>query len=506
MRHSATRPYKTSVLLAVFIVLCSATVLYARPANRINSIDVNPRDVVTPKMPMVVSNPSPFQPTSLCNQCHVRQADEWSESYHYLAWRDPVFQAFYSQYLDYLSVPGRPGVLPASIYTAGRQGQPARDRQGNLVDGTSMTVVEQAAPTVEKSPNAAYQGRTPSRSIEDAVENLDEELDTRLSVVTPLEPIGEIRHGDGLLAEGVVNGKVQMNCLRCHAPGADITLDVEMRLENNTGGVFCDYCHTVVDRTDHEGYILIPSHFKQGPYATGLAASHVIEFSRLQTQSEFCKSCHQMTNPQGVPVYNTYNEWFDSTYAQSVNETTCQSCHMQAMPGKSAIQGDDRLEVYSHKFPGAHDRAFLYKAATVDVVANVDGSNLFVDCTVTNQKVGHNFPADTPLRELVLVVRLKGPNGETLWQGKRVYSRIWGDAAGNITYAPWEASQILADTSLRANEQRSENFQIPLPQVDGQMYVTAQLFFRELPEDVRQIGVENIPQPYRIDHATAFLP
>lgn len=501
MAHRPTRPYQTPVLIAVFICLLSASVLYARPANRITSTDVNPRDVVTGKMIMVVSNASPFQPNSLCQQCHVRQADEWSSSYHYLAWRDPVFQAFYAEYLDYLSPEGRPDTLPASL-SQGRGQQRPQSRRPAPMDETEMTVVDQGVELSETQRNAAFQGRTPARRPDADMD----ELRRRRAVVTDLEPIAEITHGTGLMAEGVFDGKVHMNCLKCHAPGADITLDVDMRLENNTSGVFCDYCHTIVDRTDGDGYILQPSHIKQGPFLTGLTASHAMEFSRLHTRSEFCKSCHQLTNPYGVAVYNAFNEWFDSAYAQGVNEVSCQSCHMEAMPGKSALQGDTREVVYSHKFQGAHDRAYLYQAATVGVDVNVEGSDLFVDCVVTNVKAGHNFPTDSPLRELVLIVRLKGPNGETLWQGKRTYSRVWGDRDGNVTYNNWEAAQVLADTSLRAREARKESFQVRLPQVDGQMYVTAQLFFRTLPEDARFLGIENIPQPFRIDHSTAFLP
>ncbi|MCG3151315.1 MAG: hypothetical protein GEEBNDBF_00586 [bacterium] len=508
MRHRPTRPYQTTVLIAVFISLLSASVLYARPANRINSTEVNPREIVDGGLDFIVSNPSPFQPVALCQQCHVRQADEWSTSYHYLAWRDPVFQAFYAEYLDYLSPEGQPNRLPASIYQRNSGADLVKDRKSKRVlDGTEMTVVEEEARIHSETQDyAAYQGKRPKAKTPENDSAYERELASKRSIVTKLEPIAEITHGEGLMATGIVDGKVMMNCLKCHAPGADITLDHNMKLENSTSGVFCDYCHTIVDRTDADGYVLSPSHIKQGPFLTGLTASHAMEFSRLHTQSEFCKSCHQQANPLGVNVYNAYNEWFKSPYAQSINQVSCQSCHMEAMPGKSALQGDTREVVYSHKFQGAHDRAYLYQAATVDMDLNVSGSDLLVDCTVTNVKAGHNFPTDSPLRELILVVRLKGPNGETLWQGKRVYSRVWGDIDGNVTYNNWEAAQVLADTSLRAKEARKESFQVPLPSVDGQMYVTAQLFFRTLPEGVSFKGIENVPDPFRIDHTTEFLP
>ena len=507
MRHRAPRPYQTSILLAVIISLLGVSALYARPANRIDSTQVNPHDIVTPKFPFVVSNPSPLEPTSGCKQCHVILADEWTQSYHYLAWRDPVFQAFYGQYLDYLSPAGRPNALPASIYSHGGANNVVRNRRtGEVTDSSHAQVqLEDTNGKIENQADAAYQGKHPSRTLKESNSNYDQMLNDRLSVISPQKPIAVITHGDGLLTEGIINGKVQMNCLRCHAAQADITLDVNMELEDSTSGVSCDYCHTVVDRTDADGYILDPAQIKQGPYLTGLSSSHAIEFSRIQTKSEFCKSCHQKKNPMGVNVYNAYNEWFASPYAQAVSETTCQQCHMAPAPGKAALQGDDRDIVYSHKFQGAHDLAFLYQAATVKADVNVNGSNLLIDCTVTNDKAGHNFPADNPLRELVLIVRLKGPNGETLWQGKRVYSRVWGDADGNVTYNNWEATQVLADTSLRAREQRKESFQVPLPQVEGQMYVTAQLFYRALPEEGLP-GIENVPAPFRVDHATAFLP
>ena len=122
---------------------------------------------------------------------------------------------------------------------------------------------------------------------------------------------------------------------------------------------------------------------------------------------------------------------------------------------------------------------------------------------VSNSRAGHNYPSSNGMRQLILIVRLKGSSGETLWQDKRVYERVIGDVDGNPTFAPWRATQVLIDTTLLAGEVRTESFVVAMPETDDALYVTAQLFYRLTPEDT---DLESyLPAPYRIDFATQFL-
>ena len=91
-------------------------------------------------------------------------------------------------------------------------------------------------------------------------------------------------------------------------------------------------------------------------------------------------------------------------------------------------------------------------------------------------------PSAWPLRQLVLIVRLKDADDETLWSDKRVYSRIYVDENNKITYNIWDPVAILDDTRLAPDEERVEEFTFPVPENPATSIITAQLFFRTAPE------------------------
>jgi hypothetical protein len=471
-----TQPFRTRtiwmsvVILAVLVLGISN--LMARPATRINPLDVDPLTAIDERMIMVVSNESPFQPNSLCASCHMELYGDWSQSMHYQAWREPIFQAQYTEYQRYLR--------SSEVYIP--------EAEEEVLEGMSGRELRR------------YRWREAHQS-EETVANLEVPIfrvpDTRGQISVQV-------HGDGLMKEGIIDGKVKVNCMRCHAPGADFTKDADLFLENNIDGVFCDYCHTIVDYTDTEGYVIYWGHIKQGPRAFATTSSHAIEYNRLSLDSTFCKGCHQYNNPLGFAMYDTYNQWFASEYASPANTVTCQDCHMPAMPGRSSLNGDWRPDIANHALGGGHDYDFMLETATVDFTTDVQGEDLFIDVDVTNAKAGHNYPTSNGMRQLILVVRLKGSSGETLWEGRRVYERVLGDRFGNVTMSNWEATQVLSDTTLLPGEIRTESFALTMPETDDSLYVTAQLFYRLTPED-QEVGTIYTPNPIRVDFATEFL-
>jgi len=461
-----------SVVILTVLVL-GVSQLLARPATRIIPQNVDAVNAIDERMIMVVSNESPFQPNSLCASCHREFYGQWTSSMHYQAWREPIFQAVYTDYQRYLN-------------------------------NDEMLIMEEEVALEEMGLSGRELRRYRWREAHNSEENA-EELEVPVFRIEDIE--GEISvqiHGDGLMADGIREGKVFVNCMRCHAPGADFTLDENLYLENNIDGIFCDYCHVIVDYTETEGYVLYWGHIKQGPRMFATTSSHAIEFSRISTESMICRGCHQYENPWGLNVYNTYDEWFDSEYSSPVNTIHCQECHMAPYPGRSSLRGDWRPDVRSHRLGGGHDYEFMLESATVEFTTDQQGDELYIDVDVANARAGHNYPTSNGMRQLILMVRLKGSSGETLWEGKRVYERVLGDINGVPTVNVWDAAQVLSDTTLLPGEIRTESFVCEMPDTDDSLYVTAQLFFRLTPEDL-EMGTPYTPNPIRIDFATEFI-
>jgi hypothetical protein len=493
MPKSLFNRYFFVALLAVLLAALLVQGLLARPATRVNPREEDPNQIVDANLLFVVSNDSIFEPTSNCKQCHRSLIEEWSTSQHYHGWRDPLFQENYTDYIYFLESPEpSPAFIP-------------------VVEAAEAEAMERPA-----------QRKMRTRPEEEPFEVNLHVLDVRKDV------IGQILHSDGLLLpEGIVRNKMQTNCLKCHAPGADLQKDGDMVLENDNEGVFCDYCHLIVDRSK-QGYLIFPNcKIKQGPYIEPVTASHPVEFSSLQTRSEFCKNCHQYQNPAGVNVLDTFSEWQVSEYAQASEPTTCQDCHMPAYRGRAAVNADIREAVKSHFFAGGNNRGFMVDAAlcnigdievTTDEDANGEPTmyHIKVPVEVTNDRAGHEFPTGWPLRQLVLLVRLKAEDYfGTYDEGRTVYEKVYGDFWGNRTYNMWEITQVLADQDswvedginrgigpLAAGESRVEDFELNLDPAEydqfenGDLYVTAQLFYRLTPEGF--MAKADLPSPFRI--------
>lgn len=468
-QSNATRTIWMSVTIMVLLVL-GVSQLLARPATRIDPLDVDAYEAMDEEFDFRVVPDSPFAPTSICGACHFEFHEDWRRGMHARAWSDPIFQAIYLDYQQY------------------------------MMSDEEVWLEEQ-----ELDPDLTGRELRRERWRIDQSEETEEDLEMPVFRIEDNENEISIRtHGDGLMAEGIYDGKVHVNCLRCHAPGADFIKDENLYIENSMDGIFCDYCHTIVDYTPTEGYVIFWSAIKQGPRAYGTTSSHAIEYNALFTDSLFCRGCHQYENPMGFPVYDTYDQWWNSRYANPASTIHCQECHMPASAGRSGLRSDWRPDVRNHRFSGGHDYDFMVESAKVELTTDIQGEELYIDVDVINARAGHNFPTSNGMRQLILITRLKGSSGETLWEAKRVYERVLGDIDGNITYAPWEAAQVLTDTTLLAAEIRTESFVTDMPDTDDSLYITAQLFYRLTPEGV-DLGTVYVPAPYRIDFATQFL-
>ena len=171
-------------------------------------------------------------------------------------------------------------------------------------------------------------------------------------------------------------------CLRCHTPkgwleGRSEPADSSALLEaeDDFEGIVCDFCHRVVDPLSDEGkglptegsvethrnaqYVVSPETAKRGPYEP-VPTGHVSKYSDFHTTSEFCATCHEITNPlyDNEAVEKTYTEWKYSAYGDYAEgkQTTCQDCHMPPVEGYACNVEPSVLRdnVYKHEFRGGN--------------------------------------------------------------------------------------------------------------------------------------------------------
>ncbi|MDA7978909.1 MAG: hypothetical protein MPJ50_09095 [Pirellulales bacterium] len=141
-------------------------------------------------------------------------------------------------------------------------------------------------------------------------------------------------------------GTVGTFCTRCHTPlgtaiGEDGTLNTIHRSQLSQEGVTCVVCHRVQQpyfkaNTRHAiqpGGVFEGCMF--GPFDDHVSAqegAHDSSGRPFLKRSEFCGSCHDVTNPAGVRLEEAFSEWRNSPAA--TDGVTCQACHMGPVAGK----------------------------------------------------------------------------------------------------------------------------------------------------------------------------
>lgn len=188
-------------------------------------------------------------------------------------------------------------------------------------------------------------------------------------------------------------------CLRCHTPfgwlsGRSNPTDGGQLIALDRDGVSCDFCHRMVDPLYEPGvsppedlpvldglldvptsyangqFVVDPTLRRRGPFSDP-ASPHPSLFSPVHLTSEFCGTCHDVSNPAFertgpfdyapgpldeapdavnsqvlFPVERTYSEWANSAFPAGVYAPefagnlpggivqTCQDCHMHDVSGR----------------------------------------------------------------------------------------------------------------------------------------------------------------------------
>jgi hypothetical protein len=279
-------------------------------------------------------------------------------------------------------------------------------------------------------------------------------------------------------------------CLRCHAPAA-----AAREIEGAggllvTGGIGCDFCHTLATVGEPPARAGMPSldndpgPVKRGPLRNPESTWHDAAFSSLFVEgAALCASCHEYRNGAGVAVLTSWSEWRESPWPG--RKVSCRDCHMPLEPGTPAdraVAGASRRSVSLHRFAGADSRSRLHHALDLEIVAvSRDGLRLAVTVAAVNRGAGHSVPGGLPGRSLVLAVGVDTGEATLAGRQERAWRRVVLDREGRVLEGP--ADIILRgaadgpDTRLRAGETRNETFDLDLPQ--GARAVVARLEYRD---------------------------
>jgi hypothetical protein len=310
------------------------------------------------------------------------------------------------------------------------------------------------------------------------------------------------------------------NCATCHTPGAAVdapyAVDPNAVEGVNRFGVHCDPNMPGVLSMD----IRRPFPEDEARYQLFFGTfddDNVPQedtYLPLLRESQFCAPCHF-----GVfwdtTVYNSFGEWLASPYSDPTfpGARTCQQCHTPAptvlngitltnvAPGKGGVERDP-LTIHAHTFPGAASAELLRNAVTLTATARLQGDQVFVQVSIANDKTGHHVPTDSPLRQLILLVRAGDGQGQALpllvgptvpaWGGEgdpaqgyyaglpgkgfaKVLEEVWTEISPTGAY--WNPTRVLSDNRLVALAVDASAYTFATPD-QGDVTVQVTLLFR----------------------------
>jgi hypothetical protein len=327
------------------------------------------------------------------------------------------------------------------------------------------------------------------------------------------------------------------NCAACHTPGPSIAdpygVDPNTVDRVELFGIHCDFCHKIADvRLDPSTGLPYPNMpgvlsmdirrpFPDDPERYQLFFGtfdddNVPEedtYLPLIEQSEFCAPCHFGVFWDTV-VYNSFGEWLASPYSDPETGKTCQRCHMPAptllngqaltnvAPEKGGVERDPNA-VHAHTFPGAASEELLQNAVSMMVHAERKEAQLLVEVSITNDQTGHHVPTDSPLRQMILVVRAKDARGNGLaltegpvlteWAGvgdpalgyfaglpgmtyARILQEVWTEVTPSGAY--WNPTRVFSDNRLAAFATDTTQYVFDASRSRGPLSIEARLLFR----------------------------
>ncbi len=333
-------------------------------------------------------------------------------------------------------------------------------------------------------------------------------------------------------------GKLDQFCIQCHAPMASKagltpienmdTPDAKMKLDMEHPlvghGVVCVTCHTAdsVQATLNAEFT-VQDNFIAGP--TGSAAAneaHPTQKSEVLSSATLCGACHNVVNPKGALLENTFSEWYAGEFNDGVGEDKdCVDCHMPVVTGE--IVAGKEAQIHRHTFVGV-DLALvddfpdkerqrrlveeLLRSAgrlTVTRAEDLDG-HMVIRAAVTNINNGHALPSgSTADRQVWVHLTAKNEDGEVLFEtgmldaNGDLMDRVTGHSLtpdgdpdllllGSLIFSPdgehvtfpWQA-QTQEDALLQPGQTAWREYEIPTEGYSGRVTIEARLRYRTFP-------------------------
>lgn len=263
-------------------------------------------------------------------------------------------------------------------------------------------------------------------------------------------------------------GDARRLCLRCHAPIAAVTGDLNAREAITREGISCDFCHSVTGvaiRDADSPFVVEVGAIKRTAKVGATSPAHAIQPSILHKSSRLCGGCHEFRNGEGVTTISTFSEWRASPYPAEL--IACQDCHFAPVSGRPAIQSRSAPDstVPDHRLQRSVEQLREAVRLELSQPAREEGQVL-VTVVIRNIGSGHAVPTGHPSRRLLLKVEARaGSNGALLGEAARRYQKLLLDENGQalVRDSDLMRARKVSDNRLAARESRAETFTFPAP-------------------------------------------
>lgn len=295
-------------------------------------------------------------------------------------------------------------------------------------------------------------------------------------------------------------------CLRCHAPTAWLAGRSSLREydPSNPGyperlrpdvptddfrtgsfsadldGVGCMICHRMIDPGDPEllgnaRFVLADGdqgNMRRGPYeyAPDQDPRHETAFEPFQSESAFCGTCHDISNPlltghrgtestgRPMAIERTYSEWLNSAFATGAEAKTCQDCHLPEVSADASLEGFFRETMSRHDLNGGNVWVPLALAESASAVSEEAARLLKRSSERANRSL--NEAATLEIRDFMFdgseaaaTIRVTNETGHKLPTGYPEGRRMWLEVTiRDVSGVRWR-SGVLSDGSLVTDDQ-----------------------------------------------------
>ena len=291
-------------------------------------------------------------------------------------------------------------------------------------------------------------------------------------------------------------------CATCHTPADttmagslehNLTMMPQFAFESGKDGVACSYCHRIKDikHAEKENKNIINPNEKE--YFGNILKPKKNIFHTSKSNKNFkngnvCIGCHShYKNDYGVNICSTNDH-------NELDSANCVSCHMPKIYGKPATNSDKKIHAY-HGFAGIHNDIFmLSKYVSIEILRGID--RFFI---AINNKSPHALTLH-PMRVMELRVLVKRDDNITKFPPKK-FVRLIGKN-GKIT-TPWQAREIIKNTSIKGNEKRVSTYKYALKKGD---IVDVQIGYYLINEKIaKKLHITNIKNEFLTLKRKAFV-